>query len=174
MLFYRGTSLGPTSSEMRDGFTNYPKYKAPSGGLYAWFLERVKELKTVNDLAFNWRGETPGGLIATAMTEAGAYDHMAHVYRVEYADADIFCFEMEKSGAIKGGGFKQGEGVNLPADRRLLLLTDSQTPADASVVALYHGQVGTREVTFLNAIPRANITGHRGGKDTAGTFAALT
>lgn len=75
----------------------------PPGAKNDW-EKLVTVIKNVADLATDWRKSTPGGLIATAATESGAFSHTKYVYLIAYADSELYYFNLKKDGSINRTG----------------------------------------------------------------------
>src|SRR5688572_19673843 len=179
MRCYRGINDPPATKYLNAGFTYFPKHQAPTGNLYAWFVARLKEIGKVSDLGFKWRVTTPGGLVATAVPEEGAFEAKPYVYQIEYPDSELYFFRFEKAnknGAPSGSEplSVRGESVDLATRKSYGLVANAPVVTDATVLAFYHGEVTTRELTFMSEIPRNKIIGWReGGTEKRGKFAAM-
>ncbi len=145
----------------------------PPGAKDNW-EKLVAIVKNVTDLGTDWRKSTPGGLIATAATEAGAFSHTKYVYRVTYPDSGLYYFSLKPDGSVSGPGSQLDSKALLsraPPYNKYLLISDVTTETDLKddskvhVVALYHGVVTTQEVTFLTPIPRGNLSGWKRKQD---------
>jgi hypothetical protein len=147
----------------------------PPGSKNDWEV-LVAIIRNVTDLGTDWRKSTPGGLIATAATEGGAFSHMTYVYRITYPDSGLYCFSLNPKGDVRGPGAQlnsQGMLSRTPPYNQYLLIADVGTETDLNddskvhVVALYHGVVPTQEVTFLTPIPRDKFSGWKRTHDKA-------
>jgi hypothetical protein len=176
MIFYRGTET-PPNKVSENGFKTHGAEAAPKGMLLDWFQAQLlldKHKHSVKDMAFAWRKQTPGGLIATSATEMGAWEQTKYVYRIDYSQ--LYIFTLQNDGAP--GPFGSRESNALALGSKYALLSDRPTLEalpQATVLALYHGVVDSKEVTFMNPIPPSLITGYRpGGTQNRGQFKPLS
>lgn len=157
MDFYRGDGRGPNDEKIKSvGFDGWPTYKALQSPEEArqWLSDQLKKDKNVMTMAFNLRVQTPGGLIATAMKEAGSYEGKEYIYKITVPDVSL----------VKLGNKGAGElmAAQDPLDvRSYFLILDNPDYTKASLIAIGHGQVDTKEATFLTTIPRKCIVGYR-------------
>jgi hypothetical protein len=158
MDFYRGDDRSPNDEKIRKvGFDGYPEYKAIESPdkARAWITEQLKKDKNVMTMAFRLRVQTPGGLIATAMKEAGAFEGKRYVYKITIPNVSLV--ELKNSGA--GAPIN---GVEDPLEiRKYFLVLDNPDYNQASLIGIGHGQVDTKEATFLTPIPAKYIVGHK-------------
>jgi len=153
----------------------------PVGASKDWELI-VNPAKDVNALGQSWRASTPGGLIATAVSEEGAFDTMEYVYEIEYKDDEVYCFSLNKDGSVQGAAFHPNfieMQKRQDKYKQYLLVTNVSTAADLktaslNMLALYHGVVQTQEVTFMSPIPRDKMAGWRqGGVNLRGQYTKI-
>jgi len=186
MIVYRGVKDKPETDYLKKGFTNYPAYMAPpQDTLQKWFISEVSKFSTKNfkgatisgkvrDLAFDWRKSTPGGLIATAITEEGAYDTMPYVYKIEIPDDELWAWMLQDNGTPVELYQKVGKDAKFPDCKHYMLIANNKNLGEASILALYHGPVNTKEVTFMTPILRKYIAGWRnGGTNNRGKYQAM-
>lgn len=166
MDFYRGDDRPPTDEKIsKIGFDGWPTYQAiqSPGDARAWITNQLKTDKNVMTMAFRLRVQTPGGLIATAMKEAGAFEGKSYVYKITLPDVSLV--ELTRQGAGKPVA-----PVDDPLEvRGYFLILDNADYQKASLIGIGHGQVDTKEATFLTAIPRKYVVGYRKKTETAFT-----
>jgi hypothetical protein len=163
MVFYRGDDRGPGDMKLRTvGFDAKPPAVTMDGSLARTFLANLFRTQTSVDIGFGWRAETPGNLVATAMTQEGAFQGKNYFYKIVIPDQELtlqvinmrgvrqVCFPVNLA-LTKGGYF---------------LLYNNPRYEAASMIAFCHGCVHTKEVTFITKIPSRYIVGYRNGANT--------
>lgn len=158
MLFFRGDNRSPLDSVIqKEGFTAKPPAVTMTAGEARAFLTKVLDKATLNDIGMTWRKQTPGYLVATAMTKAGAFEQMTYLYKIEIPDLVLTARKIGEKGVV-GDAFPLSDALTYT---KYFILHDGTTYNDATIIAFCHGLVDTKEATFLTAIPRAYIVGYR-------------
>lgn len=121
------------------------------------FLTKELASHTLNDLGMIWRKQTPGFLVATAMTKEGAFEQMTYLYEIEIPDQALTARSIAEKGIV-GAAFPLTDALTCS---KYFIIHDGTTYTDATMIAFCHGPVQTKEATFLTAIPRAYIKGYR-------------
>jgi hypothetical protein len=163
MDFYRGDDRGPEDMKLRkDGFDAKPPAMTMDGLMARKFLENLFKTRTSVDIGFLWRSQTPGNLVATAMKQGGAYQGKKYFYKIVIPDHELTLKSINLKGVMQN---------TFPVNQALtkggyFLLYNNPKYESASIVALCHGCVDTKEVTFLTKIPSKYIVGYRSGSNT--------
>ena len=163
--FFRGDDRAPSDPVLRSqGFT--PKGIPERDGKAARKFLRDQfsdgSINTPNDLGFRWRIQPPGGLIATSMTQDGAYTQTHYFYKITIPDNELTFRRYLRNGEI---------GAIVPNDSVLsqwdyLIMHNKESYEQADIIALYHGRTNSKEVTFITSIPANYISGFRNGSNT--------
>ena len=156
MDFYRGDNRPPHDPVLSTrGFTAKPPAQTMSGDEARAFLQNMAGGPA--EIGMVWRGQTPGGLIATAMTEEGAYSHLQHFYKITIPDEEITLRLLTRTKAL-GANVQHSSALKTPA---YFVLFNNGNYQAADLIGFCHGLVHTKEVTFLTAIPARYIAGFR-------------
>lgn len=157
MLFYRGDNRSPLDSVIQKvGFTAKPPAVTMTAAEARAFLTKELASATLADLGMTWRKQTPGYLVATAMTREGSFEQMTYLYEIEIPDEVLTARSIAEKGVV-GAAFPLSEALTYT---KYFILHDGTTYADATMIAFCHGPVNTKEATFLTAIPRPYIKGY--------------
>ena len=165
MDFFRGDNRAQSDMVLQSkGFTSKGSPDRDGNAARKFLLDQFSSpaIKTPHDLAFKWRVQTPGGLIATAMVEDGAYTQTHYFYKITIPDNELTFRRYLKGGAI-------GPEVPLSSvleQRDYLIMHNGSSYETADIIALYHGKANTKEVTFITPIPPRYISGFRAGAHT--------
>jgi len=164
MDFYRGDNRGPDDVNiLRHGFTAKPPAVPMNGAESRAFLSlMLAEYKGSAELGFKWRGETPGGLVATAMIQGGGYQGMKYFYKCTIPNDELTLQKLTSKGKL-GDPLPVTEAL---ASRSYFLLYNNGSYQTADLIAFCHGQVQSKEATFLTTIPARYIVGYRSGQNT--------
>ena len=164
MDFYRGDDRDPKDAVLvRDGFSAKPPAKTMSGvGARGFLAGLYNQGMRTEDFAFKWRGQTPGFLVSTAMTQDGGFQQKAYFYKISIPNTELTFQVLNNNGSL---------GQVIPAANALnaggyLLAFNNGSYLNADVIAVCHMKVNTKEATFLTAIPARYIVGERHGADT--------
>ena len=164
MDFFRGDDRNPADSVIRkQGFTAKPPIPTMNGNqarlyLAQQFMKGNMRL-SCHDVGMTWREQTPGGLVATAQTQEGAFAK-SYFYKISIPDRELMAWELTN----KGDRERQIPLSNVGTTRKYCIIHNGNTYETATIIALCH-PVHTREATFLTAIPAQYIVGTRTGKD---------
>jgi len=166
MDFYRGDDRIPTDGVIcSQGFTAKPPSPTMNGDQARLYLAQQfmngSQRLTCQDVGMTWRQQTPGGLVATAQHQEGAYAGKNYFYKITIPDTELMAWELNN----KGHRERQIAVAEVGTTRKYCLIHNSTTYETATLIALCH-PVSTREATFLTAIPSQYIVGTRTGKDT--------
>jgi hypothetical protein len=163
MDLYRGDDRGPGDMKLRTiGFNAKPPALPMNAAEARDFLTNIFKTKTSFDVGVLWRASTPGNLIATAMTQGGAFQGMKHFYKIIIPDNELTLQVIDFKGRLQNT-FPVGDALNT---RKYFLLFNNRRYQDADMIAFCHGIVDTKEVTFLTTIPARYIYGYRNGMNT--------
>ncbi|WP_287849469.1 hypothetical protein [Acidiphilium sp.] len=178
MDFYRGDGRGPNNEVLRTkGFTAKPPAVTMTGtqarhhlaGLYSTIVGKynfgAKKGQDIsadtNTIGQGLRKETPGNLIATAMTQAGAYQQTAYFYKITIPDNELTFQKIKQNGELAEIISAQ-EALTTKA---YFLLFNNSSFENADILALCHGVVDSKEATFFTGIPAKYIVGYRSGQN---------
>lgn len=166
MDFFRGDNRGPTDdSILAHGFAAKPP-ELPMDGPAAWRFAQLNVLGKsegqLNTAAMTWRERTPGNLVASALTQGGAFQNMKYFYKFSIPDDELSAFEIGDGGAL-GHGFPIAQA---PAKKAYFLICNNSSLPQADLIAFVHGKVNTKEATFFTTVPKKYIVGYRNGKNT--------
>jgi hypothetical protein len=163
MDLYRGDNRGPGDMDLRTiGFKAKPPALPMNGAQARDFLADIFKTKTSFDIGVLWRASTPGFLIATALTQTGAFQGMKYFYKIIIPDNELTLQAIDIKGRLQHT-FPVGDALDA---RKYFLLFNNRRYQDADMIAFCHGIVSTKEVTFLTTIPARYIYGYRSGMST--------
>jgi hypothetical protein len=163
MDFYRGDDRGPQDMKIRQvGFDAKPPAPTMNAAMAREFLKKLFNTRTINDIGFQWRVQTPGYLVATAMKQGGAFQGKNYFYKITIPNVELTLQTLNKQGIL--------EDI-FPTNQALtkggyFLLFNNHKYEAATLIALCHGCVSTKEATFLTVIPSRYIVGYRSGSNT--------
>jgi hypothetical protein len=161
MDFYRGDDRPPYDAVLStQGFTAKPPAQTMSGDQARAFLANASGKP--HEIGFRWRVQTPGGLIATSMTQEGAFSQFRHFYKITIPDNEITLRRLTNTKEL---------GANVQPSSALgtsdyFILYNNKNYQAADLIGFCHGKVSTKEVTFLTAIPARYIAGFRQARYT--------
>lgn len=158
MDFYRGDNRPPTDKTIQlKGFNAKPPAITMSPDqARKWLSDEIAKKKNLLSLGFFLRVQTPGFLISTAMKREGATEQTDYIYHIKIDN--LHCFKITKSGV----GEKIKTANPLVISEQLFLIVNNMDYEKATIIALGHGKVDSKEATFLTAIPKKYIMGYRG------------
>lgn len=163
MDFYRGDNRGPMDATLITvGFSAKPPEQPMSASAARAFLATSFQTKKPLDIGMEWRKQTPGFLVATAMTQTGGFQQMKYFYKISIPNGELTAQELEMNGTL-GKTFPVNEASTR---NKYFLLFNHLTYQNATLIAFCHGIVHSKEATFLTTIPARYIEGYRSGMST--------
>ncbi|NIJ34623.1 hypothetical protein [Sphingomonas oligoaromativorans] len=156
MDFYRGDDRPPHDPVLSTrGFTAKPPAQTMSGDEARAFLQNMAGGPA--EIGMVWRSQTPGGLIATSMIEDGAFTQFRHFYKITIPDEEITLRLLTRRKTL-GANVQHSSALST---RDYFVLFNNGNYDAADLIGFCHGQVQSKEVTFLTAIPARYIAGFR-------------